>query len=95
MFLAPEQLARPDRRRQLAQLRPSLVAVDEAHCVSWGHEFRPDYFRLGELIGDLGHPPVIALTATTARDQLTVLFEDAGYRTLDLGVVQDQRLLTG
>jgi ATP-dependent DNA helicase RecQ len=67
LFLSPEQLARPEMRRRVADLRPSLVAVDEAHCVSaWGHDFRPDYFRLGELIDDLGRPRVIALTATAA-----------------------------
>ncbi len=67
LFLSPEQLAKPDVRRQVAELQPSLVAVDEAHCVStWGHDFRPDYFRMGDFIDDLGRPRVIALTATAA-----------------------------
>ena len=67
LFLAPEQLANPDVRRQIAELKPSLVAVDEAHCVSaWGHDFRPDYFRLGEMIGELGSPRIVAMTATAA-----------------------------
>ncbi|GAA1143987.1 RecQ family ATP-dependent DNA helicase [Nocardioides aquiterrae] len=67
LFLAPEQLANPDVRHQVAELRPSLVAVDEAHCVSaWGHDFRPDYFRLGDLLEELGRPRVVAMTATAA-----------------------------
>jgi ATP-dependent DNA helicase RecQ len=67
LFLSPEQLARPDVRERVVGLRPSLVAVDEAHCVSaWGHDFRPDYFRLGDLLADLGGPRVVAMTATAA-----------------------------
>jgi ATP-dependent DNA helicase RecQ len=67
LFLSPEQLANPDVMSELAALQPSLVAVDEAHCVSsWGHDFRPDYFRLGELIAEVGSPRVIAMTATAA-----------------------------
>jgi ATP-dependent DNA helicase RecQ len=67
VFLSPEQLADDDLRRELAALEPSLVAVDEAHCVSsWGRDFRPDYFRLGDLVADLGQPRVIAMTATAA-----------------------------
>ncbi|MEV0385839.1 RecQ family ATP-dependent DNA helicase [Nonomuraea sp. NPDC050643] len=67
VFLSPEQLAKPDVVERLAQARPSLIAIDEAHCVSsWGHDFRPDYLRLGKVIERLGHPPVVAMTATAA-----------------------------
>jgi RecQ family ATP-dependent DNA helicase len=67
VFLSPEQLAKPDVVDRLIAARPSLIAVDEAHCVSaWGHDFRPDYLQLGRVIERLGHPPVIALTATAS-----------------------------
>lgn len=67
VFLSPEQLAKPEVVDRLAETRPSLVAVDEAHCVSaWGHDFRPEYLRLGKVIERLGRPPVIAMTATAA-----------------------------
>ncbi|MEU5883809.1 ATP-dependent DNA helicase RecQ [Spirillospora sp. NPDC047279] len=67
VFLAPEQLAKPEVVDRLLAARPSLIAVDEAHCVSaWGHDFRPDYLQLGRVIERLGHPPVIALTATAS-----------------------------
>ncbi len=65
LFLAPEQLANEETRDRLARLHPSLVVVDEAHCISdWGHDFRPDYLRLGGFIDELGKPPILALTAT-------------------------------
>ncbi|GAA5152497.1 ATP-dependent DNA helicase RecQ [Amycolatopsis dongchuanensis] len=65
LFLSPEQLAKEEVLRRLDEVRPSLFVVDEAHCVSaWGHEFRPDYLRLSPVIERLGHPPVLALTAT-------------------------------
>jgi ATP-dependent DNA helicase RecQ len=68
LFLAPEQLANDDVLDAVRAARPSLVAVDEAHCVSvWGHDFRPEYLRLGERIDTLDpRPRVIALTATAA-----------------------------
>ena len=74
MFLAPEQLAKPEVLDELAIAHPSLFVVDEAHGISeWGHDFRPDYLRLGAAIDALGHPAVLALTATAAppvRDEI-------------------------
>ncbi|MGE0060292.1 MAG: RecQ family ATP-dependent DNA helicase [Dehalococcoidia bacterium] len=67
LFLAPEQLANEDVAERLIETKPSLLVVDEAHCISsWGHDFRPDYLALGELVEQLGHPVVLALTATAS-----------------------------
>lgn len=66
LFLAPEQLARDEVVDRLMALEVSLLVIDEAHCVSaWGHDFRPDYLKLGSLVSALGRP-VLALTATAA-----------------------------
>jgi ATP-dependent DNA helicase RecQ len=67
VFLAPEQLAHDAVVDRLAEAGVSLLVVDEAHCVSaWGHDFRPDYLRIGDVIERLGRPVVVALTATAA-----------------------------
>jgi ATP-dependent DNA helicase RecQ len=67
LFLTPEQLSKDDVVGALRDVGVALLAVDEAHCVaSWGHDFRPDYLRLGAVRERLGAPPVVALTATGA-----------------------------
>ncbi|MDG4766591.1 ATP-dependent DNA helicase [Solwaraspora sp. WMMD406] len=67
LFTTPEQLCDPHRLAEVRALRPAMIAVDEAHCVSaWGHDFRPDYLSIGHLVRELGRPPVVALTATAS-----------------------------
>ncbi len=65
VYVAPERLKNPRAVEQLKALNPELVAIDEAHCISqWGHDFRPDYLRLGKLIQQLSPKHVLACTAT-------------------------------
>ena len=65
LFVAPERLRVRGFLEMLAKRKPSLIAVDEAHCISqWGHDFRPDYRMLGQRLPLLRPAPVIALTAT-------------------------------
>src|SRR6185436_20375150 len=81
LFLAPEQLANAEVLDELAVSDVSLFVVDEAHCISeWGHDFRPEYLRLGAAIEALGHPPVLALTATAAPPVRAEIVERLGLR---------------
>jgi ATP-dependent DNA helicase RecQ len=67
LFLAPEQFANEETFARVQASKPSLFVVDEAHCISeWGHDFRPEYLRLGAVIEALAHPRVLALTATAS-----------------------------
>ncbi|MEM1451297.1 MAG: ATP-dependent DNA helicase RecQ [Planctomycetota bacterium] len=65
LYVTPERFRQPDFEAALPDLSIVRLAVDEAHCISqWGHDFRPDYSRLGEYRRRLGDVPTIALTAT-------------------------------
>jgi ATP-dependent DNA helicase RecQ len=79
LFLAPEQFNNPETLERLQKAKPSLFVIDEAHCISeWGHDFRPDYLRLGAVIEALGNPRILALTATaapTVRDEIVERLE--------------------
>lgn len=74
LYLAPERMQHEGFLRLLRTLWVSLLVVDEAHCISqWGHDFRPDYMKIGRLRQELTNPPCLALTATaTARVQTDV-----------------------
>lgn len=65
LYVAPERFAQSGFMSTLAEQHITLLAIDEAHCLSqWGHDFRPDYLRLGRVRELLGSPPIVALTAT-------------------------------
>lgn len=68
-FATPERLQKPEFQEALAKIKVSLFVIDEAHCISlWGHDFRPDYSKLGEVRKALGQPLTLALTATATPD---------------------------
>lgn len=65
LYVAPERLSRPDFQEALSRIEVSLIAVDEAHCVSqWGHDFRPDYLAIRQVVQSLKPPRIAAFTAT-------------------------------
>ncbi len=65
LYVAPESLTKEENIQFLRQVKISFYAVDEAHCISeWGHDFRPEYRRIRPIINEIGHAPIIALTAT-------------------------------
>ncbi len=65
LYVAPESLTKEENIDLLREIKISFYAVDEAHCISeWGHDFRPEYRRIRDMIQTIGRAPVIALTAT-------------------------------
>ena len=69
LYIAPERFRSNRFQSSLDRMQVQLLAIDEAHCISeWGHDFRPDYARLGRLRKALENPPTIALTATATQE---------------------------
>jgi len=69
LYVTPERFRKKDFVDKIKKVKIDLLAVDEAHCISeWGHDFRPDYSRIGEFRELLGNPLTIALTATATHD---------------------------
>lgn len=65
VYIAPERFRAGSFMNALRDVKIEMVAIDEAHCLSqWGHDFRPDYMRLGKALDEMGRPQCVALTAT-------------------------------
>ncbi len=65
LYVAPESLTKPENVAMLKEIKISFYAIDEAHCISeWGHDFRPEYRRIRNIVEEIGLAPIIALTAT-------------------------------
>lgn len=81
LYIAPERFESESFQARLGRLRVSLMAVDEAHCVSeWGHDFRPSYLRLGDARRAVGNPPLAALTATATPEVRKDIVQQLGLR---------------
>ena len=89
VLVAPERLRSRPFRAAIAKARLSLLAIDEAHCISqWGHDFRPDYFHIAQARREFGEPVTLALTATaTPRVQDDIIRK--------LGLAHAEKIITG
>jgi ATP-dependent DNA helicase RecQ len=89
VYIAPERFRSQAFMDAIASVKVKLFAVDEAHCIShWGHDFRPDYLRLKDAVDRLGHPQIIALTATATQKVRADISEQ-------LGLVDPRYLVAG
>jgi ATP-dependent DNA helicase RecQ len=92
LYVAPERLAADSTRRLLAGLRVSLIAIDEAHCVSqWGHDFRQEYLALDELGTLFPGVPRMALTATATERTRAEIVDRLGLNHPDIFVAPFDR----
>ncbi len=87
LYVTPERFRKQDFVEKIKRANISLLAVDEAHCISeWGHDFRPDYSRLGEFRELLNNPLTIALTATATHDVQMDIIDKLNIKMEDIKV---------
>jgi ATP-dependent DNA helicase RecQ len=71
LYIAPERLVAPDFRQMMSHINISMIAIDEAHCVSqWGHDFRPSYASIAPLIAEMDKRPIVAAFTATATESV-------------------------
>jgi ATP-dependent DNA helicase RecQ len=81
VLTTPERLTSPEFLATIGRNHIDFIVVDEAHCVSqWGHDFRPAFSELRQAIAELGHPPVLALTATATSQVISDIVTTLGLR---------------
>ncbi len=89
LYVAPERFYSRQFMALIHQIEISLLAIDEAHCISqWGHDFRPSYLKLNAIRESIGRPPVVALTATATREVRDDILKQ-------LGLEQANTFITG
>ncbi len=87
LYVTPERFSKHDFMFAVKRANISLLAVDEAHCISqWGHDFRPDYSRLGEVRAELGNPLTIALTATATKPVQQDIISSLGFSGTEMEI---------
>ena len=97
VLTTPERLTNPEFLDTIARNKIDIIVVDEAHCVSqWGHDFRPAFAELKHAIAKLGHPPVLALTATATPQVVADVVETLGLaepRIVNTGIFRENLYL--
>ncbi len=89
LYIAPERFYSQEFCKAISEIKVSLLAIDEAHCISqWGHDFRPSYLKIRQAIELLGNPTVVALTATATPEVKEDIIKQ-------IGLIDPELVITG